>query len=62
MGIYAANIKILNYIPKNKFFGFDHPYDQAITKNKKINVKEFRGYWRDIGRPEDFELVKIFKI
>lgn len=56
MGIYAANIKILNYIPKNKFFGFDHLMIKLLQKNKKINVKEFRGYWRDIGRPEDFEL------
>ena len=29
---------------------------KLLQKNKKINVKEFRGYWRDIGRPEDFEL------
>ena len=55
-GIYMLNPDILEYIPKNKFFGFDHLMIKLLQKNKKINVKEFRGYWRDIGRPEDFEL------
>ncbi len=57
MGIYVLNSKIVNYIPKNKLFGFDHLMIKLLKAKQKINVKIFNGYWRDIGRPEDFALV-----
>jgi NDP-mannose synthase len=55
MGIYMANKKILDYIPKDQAFGFDHLMLELIAKNKRVNVKSFNGYWLDIGRPDDYE-------
>jgi NDP-mannose synthase len=54
MGVYMANKQILNYIPKNKAYGFDHLMHELIKQNKKVKVKSFDGYWLDIGRPDDY--------
>lgn len=55
MGIYMVNIKILNLIPQNEFFGFDHLM-YFLIKNKMFpKVFEYSGYWLDIGRPLDYE-------
>ena len=55
MGIYMANKKILDFIPMNQSFGFDHLMLELIKQNQKVNVKTFDGYWLDIGRPDDYE-------
>lgn len=55
MGIYAANKKILDYIPNDTFFGFDHLMLELIKQNAAASVKHFNGYWLDIGRPDDYE-------
>lgn len=54
MGVYCANRQVLNYIPKNKYYGFDDLMTDLIKKNIQINVKSHSGYWLDIGRPEDY--------
>lgn len=55
MGIYMANKRVLDFIPKNTFFGFDHLM-HALLKNKvNVNVHEYEGYWLDIGRPSDYQ-------
>ena len=56
MGIYAMSKKILKYIPKNRFFGFDDLMLTLLNKKITVKVNEFNGYWRDIGRPEDYSL------
>jgi NDP-sugar pyrophosphorylase family protein len=55
MGIYAVNRKILEYIPKNSFFGFDNLMNEMLTRNVPIHTRTYNGYWMDIGRPEDYE-------
>ena len=35
MGIYAVNKSILNLIPKNKYYGFDHLMKKMIKKKFK---------------------------
>jgi len=55
MGIYMANKKILDYIPENKAYGFDHLMLELIKRKKNASVKSFKGYWLDIGRPDDYE-------
>ena len=54
MGIYAVNKKILTFIPKNKKFGFDDLMYKLIKSKVKINTKDHKNYWLDIGRPEDY--------
>tara|TARA_B100000886_G_C20370372_1_gene469269 strand:- start:79 stop:789 length:711 start_codon:yes stop_codon:yes gene_type:complete len=55
MGIYFLNKKLLNYIPHNKFYGFDNLVLDLIKKRKNINTEIHKGYWLDIGRPDDYE-------
>lgn len=55
MGIYAASKEILNYIPEDTFFGFDNLMQVFLHQNKIVNVKEYDGYWLDIGRPDDYQ-------
>ena len=55
MGVYAVNKKVLDFIPKNKFFGFDHLMESLIEKGKLVKVLCHEGYWLDIGRPSDYE-------
>lgn len=55
MGVYMVNSKILSYIPKDTFFGFDHLMNFLITKSELPDIFEFGGKWFDIGRPNDYE-------
>lgn len=55
MGVYMANKKILDIIPQNTAYGFDNLMLDLMKMDKPISVKEFSGYWLDIGRPDDYE-------
>ncbi len=45
-----ANKSILDFIPKNKAYGFDNLMLELIDSRKNASVKSFDGYWLDIGR------------
>ncbi len=55
MGVYVFRKDVLDYVPENRPFGFDHLMLTLIREKQKINAFPFDGYWLDIGRPEDFE-------
>lgn len=55
MGVYMANKQILDYIPANQLYGFDHLMLDLIKFNRPATVKIHDGYWLDIGRPDDYE-------
>jgi NDP-mannose synthase len=55
MGIYAANRKILDYIPHNTYYGFDNLVFDLLNRNTPPFIKKHEGYWLDIGRPDDYE-------
>lgn len=55
MGVYMVNKQNLSYIPKNTFFGFDHLMNVLIQGGNYPTIKEYAGYWLDIGRPADYE-------
>lgn len=55
MGIYAVSQKVLDYIPKDEYYGFDQLMLQLLQKGVKVSVKEHTGYWLDIGRPDDYQ-------
>lgn len=55
MGIYMVNSSVVDQIPKNEFFGFDHLMKQLINHQAYPAVYKFDGYWLDIGRPDDYE-------
>ena len=54
MGIYMVNKTILDLIPENKAFGFDDLMLELIKIKKFPKIKTHKGYWLDIGRPDDY--------
>jgi len=62
MGIYMVNKESMQFIPENKFYGFDHLMLDLIKYKKAAKIKLFGGYWLDIGRPDDYEIaIDIFE-
>lgn len=55
MGIYAVSGKVMEYIPSGQYFGFDMLMSEFLEKGIKVNIYEHKGYWMDIGRPDDYE-------
>jgi NDP-sugar pyrophosphorylase family protein len=54
MGIYMLSKREVDYIPKNIPFGFDQLMLELIKMEKPVKVRSFKGYWLDIGRPDDY--------
>jgi NDP-mannose synthase len=54
MGVYVFSKKILNYVPTNTPFGFDQLMLALIEKNEAVYSYPHKGYWLDIGRPDDY--------
>ena len=55
MGVYMLSKKVLDFIPKNKEFGFDQLMYKLLKNDKKVSVKKHKKYWLDIGRPSDYQ-------
>jgi NDP-sugar pyrophosphorylase family protein len=55
MGIYAINRRALEWIPEDTPFGFDQHVQSILEQRQRVNVIEHKGYWLDIGRPDDYE-------
>ena len=55
MGVYMVSKEIVNNIPGDTFFGFDHLMKLLIEKSEFPSIYEYDGYWLDIGRPEEYE-------
>lgn len=54
MGIYMLNKKVLQYVPENNAYGFDELMANLLGTKKKIKIENHKGYWLDIGRPDDY--------
>lgn len=62
MGVYMLKRDILKYIPVKKHFGFDNLMLKLLKLKKRVKTKIHKGYWLDIGRPNDYILAtKEFK-
>lgn len=55
MGVYMMNRRCLDAIPEDTFFGFDHLMLELINRKTPAMVRPFKGYWMDIGRPDDYQ-------
>lgn len=53
-GIYLFKKKVLEYIPKNTFLNATDLIEILLKRNKKIYSYPFKGYWLDIGKPDDY--------
>jgi len=56
MGIYMVSKKVLKYIPINKAYGFDDLMLDLIASETKPLINKYKGYWLDIGRPDDYDI------
>ena len=54
-GIYVFSKSILEIVPDNTYFGFDHLMYAMLESNRTIQTYQFNSFWLDIGRPEDYE-------
>lgn len=55
MGIYVFEPLVLKYIKLNTYFDFPDLVRSLITEGQKVASYLFKGYWLDIGRPDDYE-------
>jgi NDP-sugar pyrophosphorylase family protein len=53
MGIYMANREVLKYVPEGPY-GFDNLMFDLLLDKIVVRVDPFKGYWLDIGRPDDY--------
>jgi NDP-sugar pyrophosphorylase family protein len=55
MGIYAFEPRVLQYIPNNQYMDFPDLVLKLIENGENVRGYPFEGYWRDLGRKEDYE-------
>jgi NDP-sugar pyrophosphorylase family protein len=55
MGIYVFNPEVLEFIPKNEYLDFPNLVLKLIADGKKVVHLPYEGYWKDLGRPDDYE-------
>jgi dTDP-glucose pyrophosphorylase len=53
-GIYLMKREMLDYVPKDSFYNATDLMEVLIAKGHKIHSYPLRGYWLDIGKPEDY--------
>jgi len=54
MGVYVVNRAVLNIVPEQTPYGFDHLMRDLLARGERVNVSPYDGYWMDIGRPDDY--------
>jgi len=55
MGLYVFEPRVLQYIPRNQYLDFPDLILKLIDAGEKVIGFPFEGYWKDLGRPEDYE-------
>jgi len=54
MGLYVFEPSVLSYIPKGQYFDFPDLVKTLLTHGEKVVGYPFKGYWQDLGRPDDY--------
>lgn len=63
MGVYMASRRIIDFIPEGESYGFDNLMHDLIAANQPAAVRNFSGYWLDIGRPDDYmQAIEEFEV
>lgn len=55
MGVYVMEPQVLECIPKDQPFDFPDLVLALVGAEKEVGVYRYSGYWRDLGRHEDYE-------
>lgn len=59
-GIYILNVDLIKEIPKKNYFDITDLMNKIINENRKLIYNSIRGYWIDIGKPEDYIYAQKF--
>jgi NDP-sugar pyrophosphorylase family protein len=54
MGIYVMEPEVLELIPDDRAFDFPDLVHALLAAGKSVGAYRFSGYWRDLGRHEDY--------
>jgi NDP-sugar pyrophosphorylase family protein len=55
MGVYVFEPRVLQYIPLNQYLDFPNLVLKLIAAGEKVVSFPYDGYWKDLGRPDDYE-------
>jgi NDP-sugar pyrophosphorylase family protein len=55
MGVYVFARRLLERIPQNTPYGLDDLVLDMLRTHAPINAYSYRGYWLDLGRPDDYD-------
>ena len=58
MGIYVYEPKAVSYIIPDKYLDFPTLVHRLLKAGEKVSAFPFKGYWRDIGRHDDYALAQ----
>ncbi len=56
MGVYCLSRSVIDRLERGAPYGFDQLMCDGIKGGFRLEAVPFRGFWLDIGRPEDYEL------
>ena len=55
MGMYVFEPRVLEFIPPHQYLDFPDLVLKLIAAGEKVISFPFHGYWKDLGRPDDYE-------
>ena len=55
MGVYVFEPKVLEYIEKDEYLDFPDLVHKLVDAGEKVSGYVFKGYWEDLGRPDDYQ-------
>ena len=56
MGIYVFQYDAIKYVPDGVYFDFPDLVRTLIERGERVASYPFKGYWLDIGRPDDYAM------
>ncbi len=57
-GVYVLNPRVLDYVPHDEFFNLPELFSILREQGHSTKSYEINDYWVDMGRPEDYALIK----
>jgi NDP-sugar pyrophosphorylase family protein len=55
MGIYMLSRRVIEELPAAEPYGFDNLMLDRLRQERQVWVRQFDGFWLDIGRPDDYQ-------
>jgi len=59
MGLYVFEPRVVDYIPKDEYLDFPDLVKKLVAAGEKVSGYVFKGYWEDLGRPDDYERASV---